>query len=98
MSAVEDIVFQKFSLLLPANTSLSTGTKSESSLAVSSIRVDSVSFGAGEMARWLRTLTALPDVLSSILSSHLLSFFFPQDQLQVLHFSPVYPLFPSPSA
>jgi hypothetical protein len=26
--------------------------------------------GAGEMAQWLRALTALPEVLSSILSNH----------------------------
>jgi hypothetical protein len=29
--------------------------------------------GAGEMAQWLRTLTALPEVLSSIPSNHLVS-------------------------
>jgi len=29
--------------------------------------------GAGEMAQWLRTLTALPEVLSSIPSSHMVA-------------------------
>jgi hypothetical protein len=30
-------------------------------------------FWAGEMAQWLRTLTALPEVLSSIPSNHMMS-------------------------
>jgi hypothetical protein len=29
--------------------------------------------GAGEMAQWLRTLTALPEVLSSIPSNHMVA-------------------------
>jgi hypothetical protein len=30
-------------------------------------------FGAGEMAQWLRALTALPEVLSSILGNHIVA-------------------------
>ena len=31
------------------------------------------SLGAGEMAQWLRALTALPEVLSSIPSNHMVA-------------------------
>jgi hypothetical protein len=31
------------------------------------------SMGAGEMAQWLRALTALPEVLSSIPSNHMVA-------------------------
>jgi hypothetical protein len=30
--------------------------------------------GAGEMAQWLRALTALPEVLSSIPSNHMVAY------------------------
>jgi hypothetical protein len=30
-------------------------------------------FGVGEMAQWLRALTALPEVLSSIPSNHMVA-------------------------
>jgi hypothetical protein len=35
--------------------------------------VKNVKFGAGEMAQWLRALTALPEVLSSIPSNHMVA-------------------------
>jgi hypothetical protein len=36
-------------------------------------RIKKISFGAGEMAQWLRALTALPKVLSSIPSNHIVA-------------------------
>jgi hypothetical protein len=35
------------------------------------VLLESVCLGAGEMAQWLRALTSLPEVLSSIPSTHM---------------------------
>jgi hypothetical protein len=37
------------------------------------VKINGVGWGAGEMAQWLRALTALPEVPSSISSNHVVA-------------------------
>ena len=65
-------VFARRSIVLPSGYLLGSGT-CWSALGCTQSRVKRMRGGAGEMAQWLRASSALPEVLSSIPSNHMVA-------------------------